>query len=93
MPSSDFFSSNGPLALLTGVGFAIVQQVFKFVWRLAKVEEQSEANRGEIVRVENDAIQRATELEDRLECLPRIEVKLEQLFEERHNVIRSSAAV
>jgi len=92
MPSSDFFS-NWPLALLTGAGFGIIQQGFKVAWRLAKVEEQSEANRGEIVRVENDAIQRATELEDRLDCLPRIEVKLEQLFEERHNVIRSSAAV
>ena len=93
MPSSDFFSTNGPLALLIGVGFAIVQQVFKFVWRLAQVERATESNTDEIRRVDEEAIDRHEKLEAQLECLPRIEIKVEQLIEERRNVIRSSAAV
>lgn len=85
MPFPDSLGSAAPLAVLAGSAFAMVSQAFKWVWRLAQVEQKAEANEVEIERVEGDAIERHDELVKSLAPLPRIEVFIEQLIEDRRS--------
>lgn len=85
MALPDVLTNAAPLALLAGGAFAMVQQAFKWVWRLAQVEQQSRANAEEITRVEEDALARHEELTKVLAALPRIEVYVQQLIEDRRS--------
>lgn len=71
--------------MLTGGAFAMVQQAFKWVWRLAQVEQQSRENADEIARVEEDACARHEELVKSLAPLPRVEILVQQLIEDRRS--------
>lgn len=85
MDISSFISSTAPMSVLGGGAFAMVSQGFKWVWRLAQVEQQSRENKDEIVRVESEAKQRHDDLVDALAPLPRIEVHVQQLIDDRRS--------
>lgn len=82
---ASFLTSAAPLALLAGGAFAMVQQGFKWVWRLAQVEQQSRENRDEIERVEQESRESREEIMKTLAALPRIEVFVQQLIEDRRS--------
>src|SRR6185312_10414568 len=56
MDFSDFFRNAVPLATVAGVAFAIVNQAFRWTWRLAQVEQKSNENADEISRVEEESV-------------------------------------
>jgi len=85
MDFSDFFRNAVPLATVAGVAFAIVNQAFRWTWRLAQVEQKSNENADEISRVEEESVARSEKMEELMACLPRIEVTVNQLIEDRRN--------
>jgi len=93
MEQWDFLKYALPMSVVAGGAFAIVSWAFRWTWRLATLEQESKSNAFEINRVEDEAIERSEKLAESIACLPRIEQKLEQLFEERHAVIRSSGSL
>jgi len=93
MEQWDFLKYALPMSIVAGGAFAIVSWAFRWTWRLATLEQESKSNASEISRVEEEAVERSEKLEELITCLPRIELKIEQLFEERHAVIRSSASL
>jgi len=73
-----FMKLYGALAALAGVGFALIKQMFSFVWRLSKVEEQG-ARHEDIL----DGLK--TPIDKMGRSISRIEAKLEDLDRRRRN--------
>lgn len=81
----DFFKYAAPLAVIAGGAGAVVQQAFKWTWRLAQVERDAATNADEIARVEVEGRERHEKLTEILACLPRIEIIVQQLDQERRS--------
>ncbi len=85
MDFSDFFRNQVPLAGIAGIAFALINQAFRFSWRLAQVERDNKTNEREIERVEEESFERHEELVECLKPLPRIEAAVTQLMEDRRS--------
>ena len=83
MNVQDFLLNQAPLAAIGGVAFGIINQAFKWTWRLAEVERDTKANAAEIDRVEEESLDRHDQLVESLKPLPRIEAVVTQLMEDR----------
>ena len=85
MSLQDFVVNQAPLAGIAGVAMALINQAFKFAWRLATVERDSKVNAQEIERVEEESLERHDELVECLKPLPRIEAAVTQLMDDRRS--------